>query len=463
MMSAMMMRIARRRRSSKRLFSRGKSGGKSAVIGIDLGTTNSCVAVMEGGKARVMSNADGERTTPSYVSFPADGPAVVGRWAKQQSDADPTNTFYAVKRLMGRRFKDREVQDQIVSLPYRVVESPTGEAWLEDGDGKRRSPVDVSALVLAEMKRVAERHLDAGEVGAAVVTVPAYFNDAQRQATRDAGERAGLEVLRVINEPTAAALAYGLGRSDYGRMRDDDDDGGKVTAVYDLGGGTFDVSLLTIDEGVFQVKSTNGDTMLGGEDFDRVLVDHVISRLDDADHVTRVRGSEKAMQRVKEAAERAKIELSTRDSSRIELRDIVDGVDLRTTVARDEMEAMMAELAERTAPPCERALNDAEARREDVGAVVMVGGMTRMPLVQRTAAAIFGRRPLGDGEVNPDEAVAMGAAIQGGVLAGQVADLLLLDVNPLSLGIETYGGAFARLIARNTTLPARASQVATLY
>ena len=417
------------------------------VIGIDLGTTNSCVAVMDGGKPKVLENAEGANTTPSIVAFTADDERLVGLPAKRQGVTNPTNTFYAIKRLIGRRFDDPEVQKDLKLAPFKIVKGPTGDAWVES-HGKQYSPQQISAFILQKMKESAEAKL--GEkVDQAVITVPAYFNDAQRQATKDAGKIAGLEVLRIINEPTAAALAYGLDKKKEAR----------TIAVYDLGGGTFDVSILEIGDGVFEVKSTNGDTHLGGEDFDNVLVSYLADEFKKEQGID-LRGDKLALQRLKEAAEKAKIELSSAQQTEVNLPFITADASgpkhLTMKLTRAKLESLVDALITRTKGPCEKALKDAGLKAAEIDEVVLVGGMTRMPKVQELVKQLFGKEP--HKGVNPDEVVAVGAAIQGGVLKGEVKDVLLLDVTPLSLGIETLGGVFTRLIDRNTTIPTKKSQ-----
>jgi molecular chaperone DnaK len=417
------------------------------VIGIDLGTTNSCVAVMDGKNAKVIENAEGARTTPSIVAFTDDGERLVGQAAKRQAVTNPENTLFAVKRLIGRRYDDPTVAKDKGLVPYKIVNAPNGDAWVE-AHGEKQSPSQVSAMILQKMKETAEAYL--GEkVTQAVITVPAYFNDAQRQATKDAGRIAGLEVLRIINEPTAAALAYGLEKND-----------GKTIAVYDLGGGTFDVSVLEIGDGVFEVKSTNGDTFLGGEDFDMRLVDYLASEFR-KDQGIDLKNDKLALQRLKEAAEKAKIELSSASQTEINLPFITADASgpkhLTMKLTRSKFESLVDDLVQKTVGPMKAALKDAGLSASDIHEVVLVGGMTRMPKVQEVVKNFFGKEP--HKGVNPDEVVAMGAAIQAGVLQGDVKDVLLLDVTPLSLGIETLGGVFTRLIDRNTTIPTKKSQV----
>jgi len=421
------------------------------VIGIDLGTTNSCVAVMEGGKPKVIENSEGARTTPSVVAFTRDGERLIGQPAKRQAVTNPDNTIFAVKRLIGRRHDDPVTKKDTELVPYKIVKGPNGDAWVNAG-GKDYSPSQISAFILQKMKETAEAYL--GEtVTQAVITVPAYFNDAQRQATKDAGQIAGLEVLRIINEPTAAALAYGLEKQD-----------GKTIAVYDLGGGTFDISILEIGDGVFEVKSTNGDTFLGGEDFDATIVNYLADRFKEKEGID-LRTDRLALQRLKEAAEKAKIELSSASTTEVNQPFITARMEggtttplhLVETITRADLEKMVADLIDRTIEPCKKALKDAGIEAKDVADVVLVGGMTRMPRVREVVKDFFGKDP--HTGVNPDEVVAMGAAIQAGVLQGDVKDVLLLDVTPLSLGIETLGGVFTRMIDRNTTIPTKRSQV----
>ncbi|CAK5024943.1 unnamed protein product [Meloidogyne enterolobii] len=420
---------------------------RGPVIGIDLGTTNSCVAIMEGKQAKVLENAEGSRTTPSVVAFTKDGERLVGAPARRQAVTNSQNTLYATKRLIGRRFDDPEVQKDIKVVPFKIVKATNGDAWVE-AQGKLYSPSQVGAFVLMKMKETAENYLGTSAPNA-VITVPAYFNDSQRQATKDAGQIAGLRVLRVVNEPTAAALAYGLDVAD-----------SKIIAVYDLGGGTFDVSILEMQKGVFEVKSTNGDTFLGGEDFDHALVHHLVAEFRRENGIDLTKDS-MAMQRVREAAEKAKCELSSTAQTDINLPYItVDNSGpkhMHVKLSRSKFEQLTADLIKRTIEPCKKAMHDAEVKPSDIREILLVGGMTRMPKVQQTVQDVFGKQP--SKAVNPDEAVAIGAAIQAGVLAGDVTEVVLLDVTPLSLGIETLGGVFTKLIGRNTTIPTKKSQV----
>ncbi len=417
------------------------------IIGIDLGTTNSCVAVMDGKDPKIIENAEGMRTTPSMVAFGSDGERLVGQPAKRQAVTNPEGTLFAVKRLIGRRYDDPMVKKDKKLVPYKIIKADNGDAWVEV-NGKKMSPSEVSGMILAKMKETAERYLGE-DVKQAVITVPAYFNDSQRQATKDAGKIAGLEVLRIINEPTAAALAYGLDKKDSGTI-----------AVYDLGGGTFDVSILEIGDGVFEVKSTNGDTFLGGEDFDMRLVDYLADEFK-KDQGIDLRKDKMALQRLKEAAEKAKIELSSSTQTEVNLPFITADASgpkhLQLKLTRAKFESLVDDLIKRTIEPCKKALKDAGLKAGDVDEVILVGGMTRMPKVQEVVKEFFGKEP--HKGVNPDEVVALGAAIQAGVLQGDVKDVLLLDVTPLSLGIETLGGVFTRLIDRNTTIPTKKSQI----
>ncbi|MDC0142855.1 molecular chaperone DnaK [Candidatus Pelagibacter sp.] len=419
----------------------------SKVIGIDLGTTNSCVSIMEGTQPKVLENAEGARTTPSVVAFTDGEEKLVGQPAKRQAVTNPENTIFAVKRLIGRNFEDPTVKKDIESAPFKIVNSDNGDAWIE-AKGKKYSPSQISAFVLQKMKQTAEKYLGQ-EVTKAVITVPAYFNDAQRQATKDAGKIAGLEVLRIINEPTAASLAYGL-----------DKKANKKIAVYDLGGGTFDVSILELGDGVFEVKSTNGDTFLGGEDFDNTIVDYLLSEFKKENGID-LKSDKLALQRLKEAAEKAKIELSSTTQTEINLpfitADKTGPKHINLKMTRAKLEALVEDLISRTIPPCKTALKDAGLSPSEVAEIILVGGMTRMPKVIEEVKNFFGKEP--NKSVNPDEVVAMGAAIQAGVLQGDVKDVLLLDVTPLSLGIETLGGVSTKLIEKNTTIPTKKSQV----
>jgi len=421
------------------------------VIGIDLGTTNSCVAVMDGGKPKVIENSEGARTTPSIVAFTKDGERLIGQPAKRQAVTNPDNTLFAIKRLIGRRFEDPMTKKDMELVPYDIVKGKNGDAWVEAG-GEEYSPSQISAFILQKMKETAESYLGE-DVTQAVITVPAYFNDAQRQATKDAGQIAGLEVLRIINEPTAAALAYGLDKED-----------GKTIAVYDLGGGTFDISVLEIGDGVFEVKSTNGDTFLGGEDFDSTIVEYLADEFKKKENMD-LRTDKLALQRLKEAAEKAKIELSSSQQTEVNLPFITARMEggsstplhLVETLTRSKLEQLVGDLIQRTLEPCKKALEDAGVSKDAIDEVILVGGMTRMPKVREVVESFFGSKP--HTGVNPDEVVAMGAAIQAGVLQGDVKDVLLLDVTPLSLGIETLGGVFTRMIDRNTTIPTKKTQV----
>ncbi|KAH3660480.1 hypothetical protein OGAPHI_007066 [Ogataea philodendri] len=429
---------------------RQKSGQikTSKVIGIDLGTTNSAVAVVEGDKPKILENQNGDRTTPSIVAFTKDGDVLVGNPAKRQSVVNHTNTFYATKRLIGRKYHDKEVQKDIGKIPYKICEHRNGDAWLQTsiGGGQAYSPSQISGFVLREMKKIAEHHLEA-EVNNSVITVPAYFNDAQRQATKAAGELVGLNVIRVINEPTAASLAYGIGTK--GK-----NDG--IVAVYDLGGGTFDISILDIEDGVFEVRSTNGDTHLGGEDVDNILVEFILSQFKEQSGIDLAK-DKTAIQRIRQACEKAKIDLSHSQKTVIELPFITSTESISITLTEKELDNMCEELIEKTMAQVRKALKDADLKPADINDVILVGGMTRMPKIRSEVAQFFGKKP--STKINPDEAVALGAAIQGAVLSGEVENVLLLDVTPLTLGIETYGGMFSPLLPRNTSIPCRVTQL----
>ncbi|KQK24014.2 hypothetical protein BRADI_1g77637v3 [Brachypodium distachyon] len=431
--------------SLARTFSAKPTGHE--VIGIDLGTTNSCVSIMEGKNPKVIENSEGTRTTPSVVAFSQKGELLVGTPAKRQAVTNPQNTFFGTKRMIGRRFDDPQTQKEMKMVPYKIVKAPNGDAWVETTDGKQYSPSQIGAFVLTKMKETAESYLGKS-ITKAVITVPAYFNDAQRQATKDAGRIAGLDVERIINEPTAAALSYGTNNKE------------GLIAVFDLGGGTFDVSILEISNGVFEVKATNGDTFLGGEDFDNTLLEFLVSEFKRTEGID-LSKDRLALQRLREAAEKAKIELSSTTQTETNLpfitADSSGAKHLNITLTRSKFESLVNNLIERTRDPCKNCLKDAGITTKDVDEVLLVGGMTRVPKVQEVVSEIFGKAP--SKGVNPDEAVAMGAAIQGGILRGDVKELLLLDVTPLSLGIETLGGIFTRLINRNTTIPTKKSQV----
>lgn len=432
---------------AKRFVRMQSSAPSGPVIGIDLGTTNSAVAVMEGKVPKIIENSEGGRTTPSIVAFTKEGERLVGIPAKRQAVVNPENTLFATKRLIGRRFEDKEVQRDLNQVPYKIVKHENGDAWIE-ARGQKYSPQQIGGFVLNKMKETAEAYMGK-PVNNAVVTCPAYFNDAQRQATKDAGKIVGLNVMRVVNEPTAAALAYGLEKND-----------GEVVAVFDLGGGTFDISVLDIGAGVFEVKSTNGDTHLGGEDFDIAVVRHIVETFKKESGID-LEKDRMAIQRIREAAEKAKIELSSTVSTEINLPFITADASgpkhINQKLTRAQFESLVDPLIKKTVEPCKKALKDAGLNTSDISEVILVGGMSRMPKVIETVKSIFGKDP--SKAVNPDEAVAMGAAIQGGILAGEVKDVVLLDVTPLSLGIETMGGVFARLISRNTTIPAKKSQI----
>ncbi len=434
-------------RSTVRRFSQAKS---QHIIGIDLGTTNSCVAIMEGGQPKVIENAEGVRTTPSIVAFQKDGSKLVGALAKRQAVTNPENTIYASKRLIGRKFDEKDVQKDIKNVSYQIVSHTNGDAWVQTTDGKKYSPSQIGAFVLGKMKETAESYLGQ-TVTEAVITVPAYFNEPQRQATKDAGKIAGLNVLRIINEPTAACLAYGLEKK-----------ASKVIAVYDLGGGTFDISILEMMDGVFEVKATNGDTSCGGEDVDVILQNWIMNEFR-AQSGINVATNKVAVQRIREAAEKAKIELSSTTMTDINLPYLADDATgpkhCNLSLSRAKLESMIDAFLKRTIPPCELCLKDAGLNKSQIDEVLLVGGMTRVPKVQTLVETLFGKKP--NKGVNPDEAVAIGAAIQGGVLKGDVTDIVLVDVTPLSLGIETMGGVFTKIIERNRALPASATQVFT--
>lgn len=441
--------LQRNLRSLNRQFSAGTS---SHVIGIDLGTTNSCVAVMEGGVPKVIENAEGARTTPSICAFQKDGSRLVGALAKRQAVTNPENTIYATKRLIGRKFEEKDVQKDVKNLSYKVVSHSNGDAWIQTTDGKKFSPSQIGAFTLGKMKETAEGYLGQS-VNKAVITVPAYFNEPQRQATKDAGQIAGLEVKRIINEPTAACLAYGL-----------DKKANKLVAVYDLGGGTFDISVLEMMDGVFEVKATNGDTSCGGEDVDGIIQDYITKEFRTQTNIN-IDGNKVAVQRVREAAEKAKVELSSATMTDINLPYLADDASgpkhCNLQLSRGKLESMIDAFLKKTIPPCENCLKDAKVQKNQIDDVLLVGGMTRVPKVQQLVENFFNKKP--NRGVNPDEAVAVGAAIQGGVLEGTVKDIILVDVTPLSLGIETAGGIFTRMIERNKALPASHSQVFTTY
>lgn len=441
--------LQRNLRSLNRQFSAGTS---SHVIGIDLGTTNSCVAVMEGGVPKVIENAEGARTTPSICAFQKDGSRLVGALAKRQAVTNPENTIYATKRLIGRKFEEKDVQKDVKNLSYKVVSHSNGDAWIQTTDGKKFSPSQIGAFTLGKMKETAEGYLGQS-VNKAVITVPAYFNEPQRQATKDAGQIAGLEVKRIINEPTAAILAYGL-----------DKKANKLVAVYDLGGGTFDISVLEMMDGVFEVKATNGDTSCGGEDVDGIIQDYITKEFRTQTNIN-IDGNKVAVQRVREAAEKAKVELSSATMTDINLPYLADDASgpkhCNLQLSRGKLESMIDAFLKKTIPPCENCLKDAKVQKNQIDDVLLVGGMTRVPKVQQLVENFFNKKP--NRGVNPDEAVAVGAAIQGGVLEGTVKDIILVDVTPLSLGIETAGGIFTRMIERNKALPASHSQVFTTY
>lgn len=432
-------------RSARCLSTSARRFQTHRVVGIDLGTTNSAVAVVEGNEPRILENEEGGRTTPSIVAFNKEGDPTVGLQAKRQAVINPFNTFFATKRLIGRKFTDDEVQKDIQNIPYKIVPHSNGDAWIEKSDGKRMSPSEISGLILQKMKTIAQSHFD-DEIKHAVVTVPAYFNDSQRLATKGCGQRVGLEVLRVINEPTAAALAYGMDK--------EQKDG--IVAVFDLGGGTFDISILDIEDGVFEVRATNGNTHLGGEDFDILLVNYIIRHFQETEGIDLL-GNRLAVQRIREAAEKCKIELSHVTETTINIPFITDDKHINIKLTEDELDDMSMHLIKQTVDPVKRCLRDAELKASDIDDVILVGGMTRMPRIRKTVAEIFDLVP--NTKVNPDEAVALGAAIQGAVLSGQIKNVVLLDVTPLLLGIETYGGIFSPLIPRNSAVPLKKEQV----